>query len=114
MRWDRTVRARRCRSHWGQHPATLARFRGHLYSGQALGTPKPEPGLWLHAARALGVDPDRCVVIDDSPAGCLGAARAGIRCLGLAEHGPGTALAETGAEVIHRLAEVPARIGLEG
>ncbi len=96
----------------GQHPHVLARFGGHLYSGQTLGTPKPEPGLWLHAARALGVEPADCVVIDDSPPGCMGAARAGIRCLGLAVHGDGAALAETGAEVILRLGEVPERLGL--
>ena len=96
----------------GQHPATKARFGAHLYSGQTLGTPKPEPGLWLHAARALGVDAADCVVIDDSVPGCMAAARAGIRCLGFAEHDDGAALAETGAEVIHRLAEVPERIGI--
>ena len=96
----------------GQHPGMLERFRGHIHSGQALGVPKPDPGLWLHAAAILGVGPDRCVVIDDSPTGCTAAARAGIRCLGLAEHGDGATLAATGAEVIHNLADVPARLGL--
>ena len=38
----------------GQHPKTLVHFNGHLYSGESLGCPKPDPGLWLHAARALG------------------------------------------------------------
>jgi HAD superfamily hydrolase (TIGR01509 family) len=96
----------------GQHPAIMARLKGHLYSGQALGCPKPDPGLWLHAARALGVDPADCVVIDDSPTGCTGAARAGMRCLGLAEHDNGAKLAATGAEVIHNLREVLPKIGL--
>jgi HAD superfamily hydrolase (TIGR01509 family) len=96
----------------GQHPAIMARLKGHLYSGQALGCPKPDPGLWLHAARALGVDPADCVVIDDSPTGCTGAARAGMRCLGLAEHDNGSKLAATGAEVIHNLRDVLPKIGL--
>lgn len=96
----------------GQHPAVMARLRGHLYSGQSLGCPKPDPGLWLHAARALGVAPTDCVVIDDSPTGCTGAARAGMRCLGLAEHDDGARLAATGAEVIRSLREIPAKIGL--
>jgi HAD superfamily hydrolase (TIGR01509 family) len=98
----------------GQHPAVFARLKDHLYSGQALGCPKPDPGLWLHAARALGVDPAACVVIDDSPTGCTGAARANMRCLGLAEHDDGARLAATGAEVIHSLHEIPAMIGLVG
>jgi len=96
----------------GQHPALLARLHPHLYSGQDLSCPKPDPGLWLHAARALGVAPDDCVVVDDSATGCLGAANAGIRCFGLAEHDDGARLAAKGAEVIHRLADLPARLGL--
>ncbi|QYK41629.1 MAG: HAD-IA family hydrolase [Paracoccaceae bacterium] len=97
----------------GQHPAMWARLEGRLFSGQTLGCPKPDPGLWLHCAAHLGVPPADCVVIDDSPTGCLGAARAGIRCLGLAEHGDGARLAAVGAEVIHRLDQVPGRIGLQ-
>lgn len=96
----------------GQHPAVMARLGRHLYSGQSLGCPKPDPGLWLHAARALGVDPADCVVIDDSPTGCLGAARARMRCLGLAEHDDGARLAATGAEVIGSLRDIPAKIGI--
>lgn len=96
----------------GQHPKVMAHFKGHLYSGQSLGCPKPDPGLWLHAARALGMTPADCVVVDDSPTGCLGAARAGIRCFGLAEHDDGARLAATGAEVIHSLRDIPAKLGL--
>ncbi|MGB3278594.1 MAG: HAD-IA family hydrolase, partial [Pseudorhodobacter sp.] len=96
----------------GQHPRVMARLSGHLYSGQDLGCPKPDPGLWLHAARALGLDPAGCVVVDDSPTGCIGAARAGMRCLGLAEHDDGARLAATGAEVIHTLSDVAAKLGL--
>jgi HAD superfamily hydrolase (TIGR01509 family) len=96
----------------GQHPDVMTRLKGHLYSGQALGCPKPDPGLWLHAARALGVDPADCVVIDDSPTGCTGAARAAMRCLGLAEHDDGASLAATGAEVIHSLRDMLPKIGI--
>ncbi|HSF62764.1 MAG TPA: HAD family phosphatase [Paracoccaceae bacterium] len=97
----------------GQHPRVMARLQGRLFSGQALGCPKPDPGLWLHCAAHLGVDPADCVVVDDSPAGCTAAARAGMRCLGLAEHDDGARLAATGATVIRSLAQVPALIGLQ-
>lgn len=96
----------------GQHPEVLARFKGHLYSGQTLNCPKPEPGLWLHAGAALGFGPAECVVVDDSPTGCLGAKRAGMRCLGLAEHDDGARLAAVGAEPIHALRDVLGKIGL--
>lgn len=39
---------------------------------------KPHPGLFLEAARALGISPERCMVIEDSPAGILAARRAGM------------------------------------
>ncbi|MFN3969796.1 MAG: HAD family hydrolase [Gemmobacter sp.] len=97
----------------GQHPAMWARLQDRVFSGQTLGCPKPEPGLWLHCAGFLGVAPADCVVVDDSPSGCLGAVRAGMRCLGLAEHDDGARLASVGAEVIHRLGQVPGRIGLQ-
>ena len=97
----------------GQHPAVMARLQGHLFSGQELGCPKPDPGLWLHCAAHLGVSPAECVVVDDSPTGCTAAARAGMRCLGLAEHDDGARLAATGATVIRSLAQVPALIGLQ-
>lgn len=95
-----------------QHPGIWARVKDHLYSGQALGCPKPDPGLYLHAAQALGVVPTRCVVIDDSPSGCTAGVAAGIRTLGFDMHGDGAALAAVGAEVVHRMDAVPAMLGL--
>lgn len=96
----------------GQHPRILAGFKGHLYSGQALGCPKPDPGLYLHAARAVGVDPGRAVVIEDSPTGARAARLAGMRCLGFAAHDDGARLAAEGAEVFHRMIDLPALLGL--
>ena len=96
----------------GQHPSVMARLEGRLFSGQALGCPKPDPGLWLHCARALGVDPAECLVVDDSPTGCIAAARAGIRCLGFAPQGDDGRLAATGAEVLRSMRDLPGLIGL--
>ncbi len=96
----------------GQHPAVMARLTGRLFSGQALGVPKPHPGLWLHCAAALGVGPADCVVVDDSPTGCRGARAAGMRCFGLAPHGDAAGLVAEGAEPLASLADLPARIGL--
>lgn len=96
----------------GQHPALLARLRGRLFSGQTLGVPKPLPGLYLHAAAALGAPPAACVVVDDSATGCIAARAAGIRCLGFAPHDDGARLAAEGAEVFHAMAVLPALLGL--
>ncbi len=42
---------------------------------------KPDPAVYLEAARRLGVDPVHCVVVEDAVAGVEGALRAGMRCI---------------------------------
>jgi len=96
----------------GQHPGLLPRLRGHLYSGQTLGTPKPHPGLYLHCARALGQAPQDCVVIEDSPTGAKAAANAGMRCFGYASEGDGAKLAAAGANVFRSMRDLPGLLGL--
>ena len=44
---------------------------------------KPEPDVFLMAAELVGVPPDRCVVVEDAPAGIEAAHRAGMRALGV-------------------------------
>lgn len=44
--------------------------------------PKPAPDLYVAAARLTGVDPDRCLVLEDSPTGIAAAKGAG--CLVIA------------------------------
>jgi HAD superfamily hydrolase (TIGR01509 family) len=95
----------------GQHPAFLARFKGHVYSGQDLGAPKPAPDLYLYAARQLGADPSRAVVVEDSPNGAKAARAAGMRCLGYAPHG-NAELAAVGAELFSDMRQLPALLGL--
>ncbi|HEX5569579.1 MAG TPA: HAD family phosphatase [Streptomyces sp.] len=42
---------------------------------------KPEPDVFLEAARRLGVEPARCAVVEDAPPGAEAAHRAGMRCV---------------------------------
>ena len=42
---------------------------------------KPHPDIFLKAAELLGVEPQECLVIEDSANGVLAATRAGMRCL---------------------------------
>lgn len=61
----------------------LARYFGpHVYSAYDIGIWKPEPDLFLYAARALGVPPGACAVIEDSDAGVEAARRAGMPVFG--------------------------------
>lgn len=55
-----------------------------IVSGDDVSRGKPDPGGFLLAARRLGVDPARCVVVEDAPAGVEAGRRAGARTLGVA------------------------------
>jgi HAD superfamily hydrolase (TIGR01509 family) len=96
----------------GQYAGLLDRFAGRLFSGQSLGAPKPAPDLYLHAARALGVLPGECVVIEDSPTGARAARAAGIRCFGYAPHDPGEALSAEGAVLFRAMSDLPGLLRL--
>lgn len=96
----------------GQHPDLWKRVQGRLYSAHTHAKPKPAPDLYLYAAKAMGIVPEHCVVIDDSPSGCLGAINAEIRCFGFAEHDDGARLSAVGATVFHSMADLPELLGL--
>lgn len=57
----------------------LPRVQDRIFSAVEVGSYKPEPGLFLHAARALQADPGRCVVVEDSLAGLRAGLAAGMR-----------------------------------
>ncbi len=58
-------------------------------SGESVPRSKPEPDVFLKAAAALGVNPEDCVVIEDSRNGTLAAKRAGMKCVGYRKPHPG-------------------------
>ena len=96
----------------GQHPDLARRLQGRLFSGVDLKMLKPAPDLYLHAARALGADPARCVVIEDSATGARAARAAGMRCMGYAPTGATAALLAEGTEPFARMADLPGLLGL--
>jgi HAD superfamily hydrolase (TIGR01509 family) len=49
-----------------------------VVGGDEVAHPKPAPDIYLLAARRLQVDPVRCVVLEDSPAGVRSALAAGM------------------------------------
>lgn len=50
-----------------------------LVSGYMVEKGKPEPDIYLYAAKRLCVMPENCMVLEDSPAGILAAFRAGCK-----------------------------------
>ncbi|MDD2878038.1 MAG: HAD-IA family hydrolase [Acidiphilium sp.] len=90
----------------------LAITAGRTHSAPRLfaagGQPKPAPDVFLDAARTEGVDPARCLVIEDSVPGVTGAVAAGMTCYGFAPRGEGATLLLAGASgIIRDLDAVP-------
>ncbi|HEV8258706.1 MAG TPA: HAD family hydrolase [Casimicrobiaceae bacterium] len=57
-------------------------FEPHIFSASMVKRGKPAPDLFLFAAAEMGVDPPRCVVVEDSVPGTQAAASAGMAVLG--------------------------------
>ncbi|MGI5377277.1 HAD family hydrolase [Streptomyces sp. CA-251387] len=68
----------------GHRATELERFfdDGRIFSSQDVGRGKPAPDLFLHAAQRMGVEPERCVVVEDSPLGVQAAVAAGMDVYG--------------------------------
>ena len=85
----------------------MARFAGRIFTAHEVGVAKPDPGLFLHAARTLGHAPGACVVVEDSPSGARAARRAGMRCLGYRGPMPEEKMRAEGAEMFSAMADLP-------
>lgn len=87
-------------------------FGANVFSGQDLPRTKPHPDVYLAAAVALGVDPTRCAVIEDTVTGATAGVAAGATVFGFSEGGPHhstpEALRAVGARVIfQRMEDLP-------
>jgi HAD superfamily hydrolase (TIGR01509 family) len=60
----------------------LEYFGENLFSATMVARGKPSPDLFLYAAQRLATAPDRCLVIEDSPAGIDAALSAGMTPIG--------------------------------
>jgi HAD superfamily hydrolase (TIGR01509 family) len=62
-----------------------AHFGEHVYCAYEVGDFKPAPGLFLHAAQALGVAPEHCAVVEDSLPGIHAGLAAGMQVYALVD-----------------------------
>lgn len=69
---------------------------------------KPDPAIFLAAARELRLPPERCVVVEDAPSGAEAAKAAGMLCVGIARLDDAVLLRAAGADlVVPSLDDVP-------
>jgi HAD superfamily hydrolase (TIGR01509 family) len=59
-------------------------FDNRIFGAELVAHGKPAPDLFLHAARAMGAAPERCLVIEDSEPGIAAACAAGMTVWGFA------------------------------
>ena len=74
-------------------------FAPHIYSCYDVGEHKPAPDVYLHAARQLSVEPEACVVIEDSAPGVKAAVAAGMAVIGFARDTAESVLSDAGAQL---------------
>ncbi|MGB3910042.1 MAG: HAD family hydrolase [Pseudolysinimonas sp.] len=89
----------------------LAHFGDRIYSAQDVERGKPEPDLFLLAASRTGVEPERCVVVEDSVFGVRAARAAGMRVLAFAGVTAAGRLAGERTVVFDSMADLPRLIG---
>lgn len=72
---------------------------------------KPAPDIFLLAARRLGLNPDACVVVEDSENGVAAAKAAGMTCIGFRNHGSGNPELRAADHRVGSAAELEALLG---
>ncbi len=87
-------------------------FDGNIFSCYDLGIWKPEPDIFLHAAKTMGFAPSDCVVIEDSPTGVTAAKRAGMTVLGYTARDTKGLLQEQTSATFSSMKELPKLLGL--
>ena len=56
-------------------------FTGNIFSSRDVKHPKPAPDLFLHAAKKFNLQPEQCLVIEDSLTGIAAARAAGMKMI---------------------------------
>jgi sugar-phosphatase len=100
----------------GSTALATARLRGAgleppavLITADSITRGKPDPEPFLLGAKGLGIDPSRCLVLEDAPAGIASALAAGIPVVAFRTTHPDAEI-ESATVVLDSLAEAVARL----
>ncbi|QJQ96009.1 MULTISPECIES: HAD family phosphatase [Halomonadaceae] len=85
-------------------------FGDNLFSGYTANCWKPDPRLYLYAARAMGYHPSECVAIDDALVGVKAALAAGMTVIHLNRF-PDVEETPEGAITISNMYQLPTVVG---
>jgi len=85
-------------------------FEGRIFSSYEVGTWKPDPGLFLHAAHAMGVEPQECAVVEDSLPGIQAGVAAGMKVFAFQPYGVDPEIPPE-VVIVKRLSDLQSMIG---
>ncbi len=88
------------------HTNLIQYFRDRIFSSYEIGIWKPDPGLFIHAAKQMRIAPQNCLVVEDSRPGFQAAEAAGMKLLKF-QPGPTADTIRYGASVFHSYSEFP-------
>jgi len=91
----------------------LPYFQNSMFSAYDINHWKPDPELFLHAAKHFSVAPEHCIVVEDSSTGTLAAKRAGMSCFGYAPEGHNEELAANNAQCFSDMRDLVGLIGID-
>ena len=90
----------------------LDNFTGRIYSSYEIGKWKPDPGIFLHAAKEMKFAPEECVVIEDSDSGIRAALAGGFMVYALAREKKRQHFEQLGAVTFANMKELEQLLGL--
>ncbi|WP_242045412.1 HAD-IA family hydrolase [Anabaena catenula] len=85
----------------------LSYFEGKLFSVTEVERGKPYPDVFLYAAERMGVEPAKCVVVEDTPIGARAGVAAGMKVFGYAKLMPAHKLEQEGAIIFRDMRQLP-------
>lgn len=81
-------------------------FKDKIFSSYQINSWKPDPAIYLHAAREMNYAVAECIVIEDSKPGVMAAVRGGFKVYAYAHDGNAEELAGEGAIVFSNYEEL--------
>jgi beta-phosphoglucomutase-like phosphatase (HAD superfamily) len=91
-------------------------FAGRIFSGHEMPRSKPAPDVYLAAAEALGVEPGRCAVVEDTVTGVAAGIAAGATVFGYSppeagHDAPGALRAAGAVHIFNDMGQLPHLLG---
>lgn len=84
----------------------IDKFGDNIFSSYEIGSWKPEPDIYLYAAKRLGFLPEECAVIEDSEPGVIAAKAGGFDVFAFCDKAKKNTFIKLGATAFHHMEEL--------